>query len=174
MTAVIFLALVIGSGLIGGDTSDELATFFGWGIALLALSLVAYWISKGLEPPPRAGGAGGSGSPGRGTGEDLAAKDNNRKVAMEWARGEGMLAANARLWLKAHDSDPSVPIFGVRPYWTPTGPGGTPQLLSTIGLRGVDARLDYVRETTADDPLLPIMAKDPNPRVRDAAAARHW
>lgn len=174
MTAVIFIALAIVSGLIGGDTSEELAPFFGWGLALLAVSLLVYWLSKSVaSPSPRAGVASaGPGSQSTSDGEDLVAKENNRKVAAELASGHGMLAVNARLWLKAYDKDSSVPIFGVRPYWTPTGPGGSPQLLSTIGLASVEARLDYVRETTADDTLLAVMASDPNPRVRDAAAAR--
>jgi hypothetical protein len=166
VTALIFIGVAIVYGLIMGDTADEVAPLIGWGIAILAISAVSYWISKGFPPYPQPTRVPSS------DGQDFVAKENNRKVAEQLASGEGMLAVNARLWLKAHERDPSVPIFGVRPYWTPTGPGGSPQLLTTIGLSGVDARLDYVREATAYDTLLPIMANDPNSRVRDAVAAR--
>lgn len=166
MTAVLFIGVAIVYGLIMGDNAKGLAPLFAWGIPILIGSLACYWISKALTPPPEPRGAM------LGVGEDLVAKENNRQVAVQLASGEGMLAMNARLWLKAHDRDPSVPIFGVRPYWPPLGPGGSPQLLSTMGLQGVDSRLAHVWGTAADDPLLPIMADDPNPRVREAVAAR--
>lgn len=105
-------------------------------------------------------------------GEDLVAKENNRKVAMHLADMGGMPGVMARQWLQAYGVDNSLPIFGARPYWTPSGPGGAPELLSLIGLRGADKRLQYVREAAAGDILLEIIADDPNPRVRDAARAR--
>ncbi|WP_159599063.1 hypothetical protein [Agromyces humi] len=104
--------------------------------------------------------------------EDLTAKARNREVALQLAATGGMQASMARQWLQAYEKDSSVPIFGVRPYWTPTGPGGAPQLLSTIGLRGIDDRLEYVRQAAASDPLLPIIVDDPNRLVREAARAR--
>lgn len=104
--------------------------------------------------------------------EDVVAQESNRAVAVHVAESGGMLGIMARQWLSAYDDDSTVPLFGVRPYWTPTGPGGTPQLFSTIGLRGVDDRLRYVGEVAADDSLLAIMANDPNPRVRDAVRRR--
>ena len=107
-----------------------------------------------------------------GANEDLAAKDNNRLVAIELARAGGMLGVMARQWLDAYDRDSSVPIFGVRPYWTPTGVGGAPQLLSLIGMRGLAERLEHVRGAEAGDPILAIMAEDPNPKVRAVARAR--
>lgn len=64
------------------------------------------------------------------SGEDLVAKEHNRRVAQDLASGGGMVGIMARQWLSAYDEDPSVPIFGVRPYWSPTGPGGTPQAIS--------------------------------------------
>lgn len=106
-------------------------------------------------------------------GEDLVAKEHNRQVAIELARaGDGMLAILARQWVKAYEQDPSVPIFGVRPYWTPTGPGGTPQLFSTIGMRGLEDRLAHARALDDGDVFLDIMAADPHPMVRAAVRAR--
>lgn len=104
--------------------------------------------------------------------EDLAAKENNRKVAVQVAAGGGMVGILARQWLAAYESDNTVPIYGVRPYWTPTGPGGTPELLSLMGMRGVRERLQYVRETELRDPLLEIMGRDPHRDVREAVRAR--
>jgi hypothetical protein len=166
VTAVVLIGGSIVFGLANGDTGEEVAPFFGWGLAILAVSLIVYWISKSFTPPEK------SADIGRSIGEDVEAKENNRKVAIELADSGGMLGIQARQWLNAHEVDSSVPIYGVRPYWTPTGPGGTPQLFSVIGLRGLDSRLAYVRKATAGDPLLAIMANDPNPLVRDAARSR--
>ncbi|TFD49564.1 hypothetical protein E3T55_10785 [Cryobacterium frigoriphilum] len=152
------------SGLLvgyGAFEQDSFAAGMPWGLGALALSGVGLALSQRKSIPEDTT-----------QGEDLDAKENNRQVALQVANSGGLLASTARLWLKAYDSDPSVPIFGVRPYWTPTGPGGTPQLLSMIGLRGLDHRLKYVGEVEADDSLLAIMADDPHPKVRDAARAR--
>ena len=152
------------SGLVvanGAFAQDSRAAVILWGLGALVLAAVGLTLSQNKSQPD---------SPPQG--EDLHAKENNRKVALQVAESGGMLGSTARLWLKAYDTDPSVPISGVRPYWTPTGPGGTPQLLSTIGLRGLDGRLKYVGEVEAGDSLLPIMANDPHPSVRDAARAR--
>ena len=152
------------SGLLvafGAFAQDSFATGIPWGLGALVLAAIGLALSQNRSQPD---------DPTQG--EDLHAKENNRQVALQVADSGGMLGSTARLWLKAYDTDPSVPIFGVRPYWTPTGPGGTPQLLSTIGLRGLDGRLRYVGEVEAGDSLLPIMADDPHPRVRDAARAR--
>ena len=77
----------------------------------------------------------------------------------------------ARQWLQAHDEDPSIPVFGVRPYWTLTGQGGTPEPLSVTAYHGVERRLQAVRETT-DFSTLTFMANDPNRRVREAVTQR--
>lgn len=105
-------------------------------------------------------------------GEDLIAKENNRKVAIEVASAGGMMGAWASNWLKAYDRDPSVPIYGVRPYWTPTGLGGSPEVLSIVAFHGLEARLRYARELEDGDIFLEIMANDPHPSVRDLARAR--
>ncbi len=119
------------------------------------------------ENAARANGAG-QGAPVR----DMAASETNRHVAVQLAAAGGMGGIMARQWLSAFDRDSSVPAFGVRPYWTPTGPGGTPQLLSTVGFQSLDERLRYVREVDAGDPLLRIMIDDPSPSVREAVLTK--
>lgn len=139
----------------------ELGAGVLWGLLALALLIGAALLSQNKSK-----------ASGPAEVEDLAAKENNRQVALQLAEAGGLHGIQAKQWLRAYDGDASVPIYGVRPYWTPTGPGGSPQLLSMIGLRSVDERLHYVREANDDDSLLPIMADDPNSRVRDAARAR--
>ena len=97
---------------------------------------------------------------------------SNCVAAQQTAEMGGFLGVMARNWLKAYDEDPSVPPFGVRPYWTPTGPGGAPQFLSTMGFQGVERRLDYVHQAANDDSLLSIMSYDPHQCVRDAVRVR--
>ena len=105
-------------------------------------------------------------------GEEMTTTRDSRQHALQVAEGGGFLSIMARNWLKAYDQDPTVPPFGMRPYWTPTGPGGAPQFLTIVGFQGVEKRLEYVRHEAAEETLLAIMADDPNPVVRDAVRAR--
>ncbi len=162
IAAVLFIGGALGIALVQGDTAKEVTPLVAWATVTLLVSLMAYAISKSLAPSAAKTHAD----------EDLSAKEHNRKVALALSESGGMLGISARQWINAYDKDPTVPVFGVRPYWTPTGPSGSPQLLSMIGLRGIDDRLSYVREAAADDSLLPIMANDPNRRVRAAVIAR--
>ena len=130
------------------------------GGAVLALAIGATLLPK--KPHENSSAPGGN----------LHANERSRKRAVELAASGGIVGAFAQKWLHAHEQDPSIPGFGVGPYWTRQGPSGQPQLLSAMGLAGVEARLRYVREATREDSLLPIMCEDPDPTVREAARAR--
>jgi len=141
-----------------------------WGIGGVALLAAA----AGLLPQ-KAGSASaesrhdvsprGSGSQGRG---DRLDPEVARRFAAALAVGGGV-AVFARTWAGAWEQDNSVPPYGERPYWTPTGPGGAPELLSAVGLKGTPDRLRLARELPVGDHLRLIMADDPDQRVRAAA-----
>lgn len=106
------------------------------------------------------------------TNESFIGQEKSRATALRVAKEGGFLGIMARNWLKAYEEDPTLPPFGEQPYWTPTGPGGAPQFLTTLGFQGVEGRLEYAKHPQAEPTLLRVMADDPDPRVREAVRSR--
>ena len=56
-----------------------------------------------------------------------------------------------------------LPPFGVRPYWTPNGPGGRPAPFSVLAFWGAQARLRISTDPDTDQSTLMMLAGDQNP-----------
>jgi len=89
------------------------------------------------------------------------------------------------VWRAASERRSGVPPFGVRPYWTPSGPAGSPAPLSILAFCSAAARLRIAKDPTSDANTLAMLAGDayltgrpdpragdPNPDVQRAAAQR--
>ena len=147
---------------------------FLWGIVGFGLLIAAAGLwgpnRRPVDPPPSSRQASTSDSPPNR--EDSATKEGNRRLAIKLQDAGGAIGRSAQWWLNAYEHDPSVPMYGVAPYWDPAEPSGLPVATSMTAFHGVKRRLRDVQDAADGDGIVWAMAKDPDPRVRSAAHAR--
>ena len=194
--AVFLLGISVVYGLVNGDSLDQVAPLIGWGLAIGVIALILAGIARSIPLNDQqtrnvevfAAPADGNWGEGRIAEQVVKPRWTDATADLVWdgpAENEqaarrfaaalsmgGMTAIMARQWASAFERDRSVAEFGVRPYWTPTGPGGSPELLSIVGLKGATDREQYAREIDIGDVFLAIMEDDPDPRVRQVASSR--